>query len=729
MNRSPRIAGFGAILFAAIAVSLYAGTQRSTSNPAREWTQAAPVDGSTSGSAGAADVPKPEPLSFDKVKIVQAWIPMRDGVRLAVNLYMPSVPIQRITQDAEHGGKFPAILEYLPYRKDDWTLARDWQLHSYFVKRGYVTARVDIRGTGASEGNPPDREYSDQEHQDGLEVIDWLSKQPWSNGNVGMMGISWGGFNAIQMARLHPPALKAIIAMCATEDLFHDDIHYIDGLMHFDEFELGMDLQIGMTRAPDFPTDEKSLATRFDATPWFLLYLHQQRDGPFWQRASISGDQYAEYKVPTFMIGGFLDGYRDSIGRFLERAHAPVKALLGPWNHTFPDDAQPGPTIEWRVEATRWWDYWLKGKQNGILDEPRFEVYMRHWYPPDPNIAEIPGDWRAENSFPPVNEQTETLYLSSNHSLRDSAPAAAVEELKFAPSIGAEAGFWWGDFTTDQRPIDAFSLVYDSEPLEKDIAILGWPKALLQVSSSAALANWFVRLSDVAPDGTVTMVTGAGQSGAQRDSRSDPTDLVPGLVYRLPIELHLTSWLFERGHRIRLAISNAIWPMIWSTPFPMTTSLKLGDTSASRLDLPLVPLEPPARPHFFAAEEMPPLESVKSQGDVWPPQAWTETHDLIAGTTRVAWVGDDSSQYPWGRMKDHEQMSYAIGDAHPEKSSIHAEGSTTIELPSRTLVWSVVIDLSSDLHNFYYHSERHLTENGKLIREKRWDDTIPRDHQ
>jgi putative CocE/NonD family hydrolase len=729
MNRSRRIAGFVAILFAAIAVSLYAGTQRSASNPAQEWTHAAAAHGSTSGSAEAADVSKPEPLTFDKVKIVQAWIPMRDGIRLAVNLYMPSAPIQRITQDAEHGGKFPAILEYLPYRKDDWTLARDWQLHSYFVKRGYVTARVDIRGTGASEGNPPDREYSDQEHQDGLEVIDWLSKQPWSNGNVGMMGISWGGFNAIQMARLHPPALKAIIAMCATEDLFHDDIHYIDGLMHLDEFELGMDLQIGMTRAPDFPTDEKSLATRFDATPWFLLYLHQQRDGPFWQRASISGDQYAEYKVPTFMIGGFLDGYRDSIGRFLERVHAPVKALLGPWNHTFPDDAQPGPTVEWRVEATRWWDYWLKGKQNGILDEPRFEVYMRHWYSPDPNIAEIPGDWRAENSFPPDNEHTETLYLSSNHSLRDSAPAAAAEELKYVPSIGAEAGFWWGDFTTDQRPIDAFSLVYDSEPLEKDTAILGWPKALLQVSSSAPLANWFARLSDVAPDGTVTMVTGAGQSGAQRDSRSGPTDLVPGRVYPLPIELHLTSWLFERGHRIRLAISNAMWPMIWSTPFPMTTSLKLGDTSASRLDLPLVPLEPPARPHFFAPEETPPLESVKSEGDVWPPQAWTETHDLIADTTRVAWVGDDSSQYPWGRMKDHEQMSYVIGDAHPEKGSIHAEGSTTIELPGRTLVWSVVIDLSSDLRNFYYHSERHLTENGKPIREKRWDDTIPRDHQ
>jgi uncharacterized protein len=687
-----------------------------------------PTGGSTE--VTPSEGPSPQPAGYAAVKIVQAWIPMKDGIRLAVNLYMPSSPVQSATPDAEHGGKFPAILEYLPYRKDDWTLARDWQLHSYFVKRGYVTARVDIRGTGASEGNPPDREYSDQEQQDGLEVIDWLSKQQWSNANVGMMGISWGGFNAIQLANLHPPALKAIIAMCATEDLFHDDIHYIDGLMHVDEFELGMDMQVGITPAPDFPTDEKSLAPRFDATPWFLLYLHHQRDGTFWQRASISGDQYAAYKVPTFMIGGFLDGYRDSVGRFLERAkNAPVKALLGPWNHSFPHDAQPGPSIEWRVEATRWWDYWLKGKQNGILDEPRFEVYMRHWYPPDPNIAEIPGDWRAENSFPPANARTENLFLSPNHSLRESVPSAATEELKYVPTIGAEAGFWWGDLTTDQRPIDAFSLVYDSEPLEKDTAILGWPKALLQVSASAPLANWFARLSDVAPDGTVTMVTGAGQSGAQRDSRTNPTDLVPGHVYSLPIELHLTSWVFQRGHRIRLAISNAIWPMIWPTPFPMTASLQLGGAPASRLELPLVPLEPPARPHYSAPEETPPLESVKSEGDTWPPQVWTETHDLLTGITRISWIGDDASQYPWGRMKDHEQMTYVLGDDHPEKSSVHAEGSTTIELPSRTLVWSVVIDLGSDLHNFYYNSERHLTENGKLIREKSWHDTIPRDHQ
>jgi putative CocE/NonD family hydrolase len=701
-NTSKHLLHALAFAFATVGLALHAFAQTSTQGPA--------------------------PPVYATMKIVHAWIPMKDGVRLAVNLYMPDGPLR----GAKPGEKFPAILEYLPYRKDDWTLARDWELHSYFVRRGYVTARVDLRGTGASEGMPPDREYSDQEQRDGLEVIDWLSKQPWSNGNVGMMGISWGGFNAIQMARLHPPALKAIIAMCATEELFHDDIHYIDGLMHVDEFELGMDLQLGLTRAPDFPTDEKSMATHFDATPWFLLYLKHQRDGEFWRRASVAPNHYSDYTVPSFMIGGFLDGYRDSIPRFFEYSKAPLKALLGPWNHSFPNDAQPGPSIEWRVEATRWWDHWLKGVQNGIMDEPRFEVYMRHWYPPDTSIAVIPGDWRAEKTWPPAGAHITTLYLRPNHSLNvwpEESSGSTIQELKYVPSVGIEAGFWWGDLTADQRPTDAYSLVYDSAPLEDDTAVLGWPKAILSVQSSASLADWIVRLSDVAADGTTTLITGAGQSGAQRDSAAHPENLKPGETYVLPIELHVTSWLFPKGHRIRLAISNALWPMIWPTPDTMTTSVTVGGAAKSRLELPLVPIEPPARPQFAAPEKEAPLEGVKSQGDTWPPQDWTETHDLITGITRVAWSGDDATDFPWGQMKDHEQMSYQVADTKPNVSTVHGEGSTTVELPGRALVWSVILNLRSDEKNFYYHFERHLTENGTPLRDKTWEETIPRDHQ
>ena len=672
------------------------------------------------------------PPIYATMKRVQTTIPLKDGVRLAVSLYLPD--------GAKAEDKFPAILEYLPYRKDDWTLSRDWDLHLYWVRRGFVAARVDIRGTGASEGSPPDREYSDQEQQDGLEVIDWLSKQPWSNGNVGMMGISWGGFNAIQMALRRPPALKAIIAVCATEELFHDDIHYIDGLMHVDEFEPAMDLELGLTRSPDFPTDEKSLAQRFDSSPWFLLYLHQQRDGPFWRRASVAPDHYGEYTVPSFMIGGFLDGYRDSLARFFEKSKAPIKALLGPWNHTFPHDAEPGPAIEWREEATRWWDYWLKGKQNGIMDEPRFEVFMRRPYPPDPNIKEVPGEWRAEKTWPPAGQRMKTLHLQLDHSLSSEGPGTShlssyipSHDLRYVPSVGIEAGFWWGDFATDQRPIDAYSLVYDSAPIEEETAIVGWPRAILHVSATAPLADWFVRLSDVAPDGTVTLITGAGQSGAQRNSASNPQDLKPSdnsrQVYEIPIELHLTSWIFPLGHRIRVAISNALWPMIWPTPYSMTTSLYLGAVTPSRLELPVVAVRAPARPHFPPIEVSPPLEDVSSTGDIWPPKNWTVTRDLMSGTTRVVWSGEDAGHYPWGDTKDYEKMTYEAHDNDPPVSTVHADASTTVILPNRTLVWSIVLNLRSDAKNFYYHFERHLTENGKEIRAKTWDDTILRDHQ
>src|SRR6267378_3910243 len=208
------------------------------------------------------------------VRMVQQWIPMPDGVRLSATLYVPD--------NGKPGEKFPALLEYLPYRKDDATAARDYPIHAWFAARGYVSVRVDIRGFGASEGTPTDREYSEKEQLDGEQVIAWLAAQPWSTGKVGMFGISWGGFNSIQLAMRHPPALKAILAVDATEQLFHDDVHYIDGMMHFDEFELNMDLAPSMTGAPEYSLDEKILGPRFESAPWSLMYFKHQRDGQFW---------------------------------------------------------------------------------------------------------------------------------------------------------------------------------------------------------------------------------------------------------------------------------------------------------------------------------------------------------------------------------------------------------------------------------------------------------------
>lgn len=641
---------------------------------------------------------------------------MKDGVRLAATLYMPD--------GAKPEDKFPAVLDYLPYRKDDSTAAGDYPKNAYFARRGYVGARVDIRGFGASEGRPTDREYSEQEQIDGEQVIHWLATQSWSNGKVGMYGISWGAFNALQMAMRNPPELKAIIATDATEELFHDDIHFIDGMMHVDEFELNMDMAPGMTGAPDYTLDENVLGPRFDAAPWSLLYFKHQRDGEFW-RSPVRPLQ--EIKVPCFLIGGLVDGYRDSIPRMLEQVKAPIRALVGPWNHSNPNDADFGPRIEWREDTVRWWDYWLKGRDTGVLQDPKLVIFMRHWFPPDPNLETVPGEWRAETGWPPRDVKISTLYLQANHSLASDTSQPETHSLKYIPSVGVEAGFWWGELLSDQRPVDAFSLVYDSASLQEALAIMGRPHALLRASADAPLANWFARLSDIAPDGTVTQITGAGLSGAQRESMSDPQPLVPGKVYDLDVEMHLTTWVFPKGHRIRLSVSNALWPMVLSTPYNMTTSLEVGGKEGSRLTLPVVPLKGEAA-HVSPPQPAEEHTDLKSFGFPWPGE-WLVTRDQGRQKTIVLWKGKMGGEYPWGKETDLEKLTYEIDDAHPEVNVIHGEAETTMQLKDRVLVWSGHLSFTSDAKNYFYKYTRELRKDGSLIKTKTWEETIPRDLQ
>src|ERR1700692_3531494 len=595
----------------------------------------------------ASHVPRP-------IRMLQTWIPMSDGVRLSATLYMP--------ETVKPDEKFPALLEYLPYRKDDSTSARDYPVHAWFAARGYVSVRVDIRGFGTSEGVPTNREYSEREQLDCEQVISWLASQPWSTGKVGMFGISWGGFNSIQIAMRHPPALKAIIAVDATEELFHDDIHYIDGMMHFDEFELNMDLAPSMPGAPDYSLDEKTLGPRFESEPWSLQYFKHQRDGEFWH-APVR--PLSEIKIPCFLIGGLLDGYRDSIPRMFEQVKAPVKAIIGPWNHTFPNDADPGPQIEWRDQALRWWDTWLKNRNTGIMEEPPLSIYMQEWHAPDPHLKIVPGKWRGEIGWPPRNVANTTLYLYDAHVLSTDPAKSAVHQLRYVPSVGVEAGFWWGELLTDQRPIDAYSLVYDSDVLGDDVAILGRPRVTLQAAADAPLADWFVRLSDGAPDGQVTLVSGGGINGAQRNPRAQPEELTPGKVYPLTLDLPLASWVFPKGHRVRIAVSNALWPMLWPTPYPMTTSLMMGGSGASRVVLPRIPVPGTTVPSRAAPEPIDEPPGITEGHAPWPGE-WTVLRDEANQRSTVVWQGKTSASYPWGPFDHSERIAYDVDDRHPE---------------------------------------------------------------
>ncbi len=671
--------------------------------------------------AGAASE-APSPPRYD-IQIEEAWIAMPDGVRLSADLYRP-------TGGNAATEKFPVLLEYLPYRKQE-ARSRDYGLYSYFVQRGYVVVAVDIRGTGGSEGRLIPYEYSEIEQADGEVVIDWLSKQAWSNGNVGMFGISWGGFNSIQMALRNPPALKAIIAIDATEDLFQDDVHFMDGIMHIDSWEMSMDLDNTRPGAPGYVIDDANFRDRFDTEPWMLTYKKQQRDGPFWDRASARG-RYQDIRIPSFHIGGWYDGYRDSVPRMLENVKAPIKAIVGAWSHAWPNEPYPKPGIEWRHEGVRWFDHWLKCIDTGILDEPKFAVYVRNWHAPGPYLDFAPGSWRYEDGWPIARIQNRVLYPQDDHTLTASAAATATHSLRYVPSIGIEGGgpvMWWGDVAHDQRATDAYSLVYDSAPLAEDLEILGLPLARLSVSTDADRANWFVRLSDVAPDGTVTQVAGAGLNGNHRPSAREPGPIKPGEVFPLEVELHFTSWVFPKGHRIRLAVNNSQWPMNWPTPDPMTTSLHLAD---STLSLPVVPFEERPVPAFLPPAKDPELAGFETieegtssgYGEISSVDRNPQTGRAVAVATNGG-----GSRFPWGTERSTETIRHEVTDGKPAEASVLGTHRLEVELPGRRLLWEAELSFRSDHDNFYYSYRRRVSENGKMLREKTWTDTIPRDFQ
>jgi predicted acyl esterase len=646
----------------------------------------------------------------DRMVITEQTIPMPDGIELAATLYLPP---------DGGGSQVPALLEFLPYRKDDAMLARDYNLYSYVTRYGYAGARVDIRGTGRSGGELPPGEYAEQELLDAEAAIAWLANRPWCTGAVGMWGISWGGFNAIQVAVRRPPALQAIIAIDASDDLFHDDVHYIDGLLHLDEYAVMIDHLNALPPAPDYPLDEDVLAARFDAEPWLVSWLGHQQDGPYWRRASLRPD-YGQLTVPAFLIGGWYDGYRDSIPRMLAACPAPVRALIGPWNHTFPHNAVPGPAIEWRAEAVRWWDHWLKGIDTGIMTEPPVTVFIQDWHAPDPDLTELPGRWRTEGALPPERAEYRTLHCRSDGKLAGQPQAAdAAVKLRYVPSAGVEAGHWWGDLTVDQRGADGFALTFDTDPLEADLEILGFPRVEIHGGSEAAPLHWFARLCDVAPDGTVTLVTGGGRA-ADPDLMRDAEPASPG---GMALDLHVTSWVFPRGHEVRLAISNAMWPMIWPTPHPDTAEVRLGP-AGTRLLLPVIPHETRPEPAFPLPGPAEHPKDVSGWGDMLPTR-WNLQRDA-AGTATAWWRGTSGSEFGWGRVVDEEYLQYQVNDADPAHAAARGEARTEIQLADRLLAFSSVLELDSDTTSLHYRYRRELRKDGVLVRERSWERTFPR---
>lgn len=656
----------------------------------------------------------------DDIVIQEVWIPMSDSILLAADLYMPA--------QLKIRERLPIILEYLPYRKDEGRSNR-YSLFSYFVNRGYIVARVDIRGTGRSKGRLVDGEYSEQEQVDGEAVIEWLSKQDFSNGKVAMLGISWGGFNALHMAMRKPPALKTIISLMSTDDTYEDDVHFIDGMMHIDAYEIGRDLANVLPGAPEFLIDEAYFEDRFDTEPWLLKYKRHQNDGPFWDRTSLNED-YSRIDIPVFIVGGWYDGYRDFVPRMIQHADVPLKAILGPWNHTWPNTASPGPAIEWRQMVVRWLDHWLKDQDTGILEEPSVYYYERDWHKPGLDLDYIPGYWKEYDTWPASRDTT--LYLHKDHQLT-SDPSTFVHSLEYIPSVGIEASgsvMWWGDWAPDQRRADVYSLAYDSAPVSDSLIILGFPEVNLFCSADIPNTHWLVRLSDVAPNGMVTQVTGAGYKAGSIDLRNDEDRSLPDGMHNIKIELHATSWTFRKGHKIRISINNAQWPMIWPSSSKMTTRIQSDKGVYSFLSLPVSsglarPLSSPFPPPADDAR-LPGYISLASE----TLSGFAEINDIIRNernrTTKVVCTNSGSNQYPWGIMHYTQSITHEVCDDRPAEAKLTSTYTMTLERDNQYLKWTGKLLFYSDENYYYYRYRRFLEDDDRVIRQKDWSEDIPR---
>lgn len=523
-------------------------------------------------------------------EIENAWIPLADGTRLACRIFLPKDAAEK---------PVPAILEYIPYRKRDFTALRDQAAHGYFAGHGYAGVRVDIRGSGDSDGILED-EYTPQELDDAVEVIAWLASQEWCNGSVGMMGNSWGGFNALQVAAMRPAALKAIITCCSTDDRYADDMHYSGGCLLNDNMDWGTMFLALIARPPDPELVGESWRDiwlkRLDdlIEPISHWLRHPLRD-EYWRRGSICED-YGDIACAVLAVGGWMDGYSNAIPRLLENLTCPRQGIIGPWAHGYPHLSSPGPQIGFLQEAVRWWDAWLKGIDNGVAKQPMLRAFMGQAVPALPYYPVSPGRWIAEQVWPSPNIEHRRWYLGEGRLSDDESPACDLTTLS-PMTTGLASGEWcpYGtggqgpEFPADQREDDGRSLCFDSAPLDDSIDIVGAPSVTLRVSVDKPVAYVVVRLCDVAPTGASTRVSFAALNLTHRNGHADVVPMSAGAPADIEVKLNDIAYSFRQGHRIRVAVSTVYWPMIWPAPEPVFLTVH---TQGCRLHLPVRNADP-----------------------------------------------------------------------------------------------------------------------------------------
>ncbi len=650
------------------------------------------------------------------MEIEDLGIVLSDGCRLSARVWR-----------AEGCGKVPAVLEYIPYRKRDGTIARDEMMHAYVAGHGYACVRVDMRGNGDSEGLMAD-EYTAQELSDACEVIEWLAAQDWCSGAVGMMGKSWGGFNCLQTAYLQPPALRAVMSVCATTDRFADDIHYKGGCLLGENFGWGAVMLSYSSRPADpvlRPDWREDWLARLQAEPWLApRWAEQQERSGYWRHGSVCED-YSRMTVPVLSWGGWADNYMNTVAKLVENVPAHVQGIVGPWVHQYPHTAVPGPAIGFLQLAIRWWDRWLKGIENGVENDGAYRAYMLHSAPPDASAQHRDGHWVCEPVWPSPRVTQQRLWLGGAGALQADAAQPFRAEIATPQQLGMHTGEFFpmglnAEMPGDQSGEDARSLCFDGEILAEPMDLLGAAKLSLTLASDKPLGFVVARLCDVAPDGSSVRIAHGMMNLCHRDSMETPSPMPINTAVEISFLIDQMAYRISAGHKLRLAISNSYWPFVW--PSPEAGRLTL---SAGVLDLP--------RHSGSVSEWTPPAPEAAKP---WPHKVLREgktsrkiEHDLIGKTFSLI-VNDD--------LGDVENLDHGLctGETMSELWQIKPDDPLSARAVHtweqrlsrgdwcvKTVVWA---EMTSSATHFQLSASLKAYEGDEIIFERHFDDKVPR---
>jgi hypothetical protein len=508
---------------------------------------------------------------YDVIDKPTQWISVAQNIRLAARLWRPDIlePV-------------PVVVEIIPYRRQDGTLPVDERIHPYWAGHGIAALRVDLRGCGDSDGILED-EYLKVEQDDAIAVIEWVAKQPWCNGEVGMTGLSWGGFASLQVAGLRPKALKAIIAIGATVDRYNDDVHYKNGCLLNENFGWGSSLTAFTTRPPDpsiVGEDWRSIwLNRLENLNFFAInWLEHQTRNAYWEHGSVC-ENFEAIEVPVMIVSGWNDLYVNALPALMDNLKGRCHAVCGPWAHHFPHLGTPGPSYDYLGASLAWWRQWLSGKAEKPKPEKTHLTFIKDGAIPNPSDQRVAGRWIEGQTWPSPSTTMTCMYLAE-HGLTKKAVASPQIQIHSPIETGVTAGEWiphcsGSEIAGCQRSIDAQSTCFDSQVLDQSIEVFGRPELSVSLHSNAATGNFIARLCDVSPDGSSELVSIGVLNLSHRNGSKHPIPMPIYEAQKLHLKLDYTGHRFLIGHKIRIALSTAYWPFIWpSVDNPILTLSK-----------------------------------------------------------------------------------------------------------------------------------------------------------